>query len=187
MTNAEITTKLDRLVRWGYNSRKIDGKLLEGFQELITEVSGADDSREMFDTEKSLSEAAGTITVLQRALKMTGITPKGLERINQLDDDFLDWFDKHGFTINSELEFTAFLSLARGFDILCDTDLGNISYYGKLLQRAGGDTKGKFRPYLEFMRQLCPHLAKWFDQLEAGYKIDEIALNDELYQLHLNN
>lgn len=187
MTITEITTELDRLVRWGYNSRKIDGKMLEGFQKVIGELSSVDNSQTIGDTEKSLSEAAGTITGLQRALKMTGITPKGLERINQLDDDFLDWFARHGFTIGSDLEFRALLALARSYDILCDTDLGNIAYYGKLLQWASGDTQGKYKPYLQFMRQLCPHLAKWFDQLEAGFNIDEISLNNELYQFHLKN
>lgn len=187
MTIAEITTNLDRCIRWGYSSRKIDGKLLEGFQSVLQSLTEIEPEAEIAQMQSSLSRAAGMITGMERALRFAGITPRGMARIDEIDDSFLDWFARHGFTIQSDADFLAFLAMARTPGILCETDMGNIAYYAKLLGWAGDDRDGKYRPYLQFMRQLCPHLTRYFDDIENGREIDENEANNELYEYHLNN
>ena len=181
----EIVAKLDRLVRWGYNARRIDGKLLEGFQEVIRDLSAADPAP--VAVTETLSRFTGEINSLSRALSLSGITPKGMEAIAAVDDDFIVLFEKRGFALNTELRFIAFLSMARWQNLFCENDMGNIAYYMKLWGWACRGDMEKFRPYLQFMRDLCPHLGRYFDRIENLQPVDMEEANNEMYQYHLNN
>lgn len=181
----EIVAKLDRLVRWGYNARRIDGKLLEGFQEVIRDLDAI--SEQPVAGSGAMSQYTSQIESLSKALSLTDITAKGREEIAAVDDNFIAWFERNGFAVNTELRFIAFLAMARWQNLLCENDLGNIAYYRKLWGWARRGDMEKFRPYLQFMRDLCPHLSVYFGRIENMQEVDEEGVNSEMYEYHLNN
>lgn len=181
----DVVVKLDKLVQWGYKARRIDGKLLEGFQEVIRELSAAEQPAD--NGHEMLSQFTGRIGSLTRVIGLTGFTAKGIAQIEALDDDFLAWFERCGFNIQCELDFHAFVSIARWKELLCDIDLRNVAFYRRLFGWAATGNPDRYLPYLQFMRSLCPHLNRYFDQVETGRDLDDVVMNSELYSYHLQN
>lgn len=187
MTLNQTVYQLNRLVKWGYDRRRINGKLLEGFQDAIKSLAAMEEPGGSEATAEDFNRLTGELIRLRQASAIAGFTPKAVARLHQMDDDFLDWFAVHGFTIGSEIEFIAFLAVSRWYNTLCETDLRNIAYYGKLLSITDSGNIDKMRPYLAFMRDMCPHLSRYFDQVESGQEIDEMEANNQLYKHHLWN
>ncbi len=184
----EVIIELDRLVSWGYSRGKIGGKILEGFQKSIKALSEMEDPANFDVTrDRELSLLVSENQQLRTFARFTGLTPKALAYLKETNDEFLEWFDAQGFTIHTDLQFEAFMSLRREIDMKCEIDLANIACYEKLLSLATVNNMDKMRPYIAFMRDLCPHLTKWFDQVYCGETIDEWKANNELYSYNLNN
>jgi len=176
--------KLDSLIRWAHSNGKMGGKLLTGFQDAMRELVQLSEE-EKPEPVNIASQVAHELTTLRFAASITGLTRKALAKIATLDDNFLEWYARRGNKISTNEEFEGMLAMKRHFDLLVEIDLENIRYYKKLLDMTTGTNIDKMKPYLLFLRDLCPHLTKWFDQVDCGETVDEWKANNELYTYHL--
>lgn len=176
--------ELDRLVTWGFSNGKINGKLLTGFQGVIKILLEIDDQGKVTPDEIS-SRVASELTSLRFISKATGITPKAVQMISELDADFIEWYEVHGTTIHTNLDFQVMLSIKHTFDKKVNIDLENIKFYSKLKKIDTERGDDKMQPYLKFFYELCPHLQPWLELIDKGETIDEMQANNELYKYHL--
>jgi len=176
--------ELDRLVAWGFSNGKINGKLLTGFQGVIKGLLEIDDQVKVAPDEIS-SRVAAELTSLRFISKATGLTPKAVQKISELDTDFLEWYTANGQTISSNLDFQVMIAIKRSFDNKVSIDLANIRYYARLKKMDTERGDDKMKPWLKFFYELCPHLHTWFKLIDKGEPVNEMQANNELYKYHL--
>ena len=193
-------TDLDIVIRWGINSKRISGKMLEKFQGVLrslAELHEAGDISQSSDSE--VSRVTEKLTRLWQLGRLTGLTAKAIAEIENTDDDFLRWYESTGLTINSNLDFEVFLHHRRRFTRLCETDLNNIRWYAQIsqivinwkanhLSQASKESHELFlHNQLQFLHELYPHLTPWFILIDQGQEVDEEDANNKLYLYHLKN
>lgn len=189
----QTISNLNRLVVWGYNQNRINGKLLTGFQDVVKQLVEIEEQerigRDLSEQPELISaKVVSELTTLRFIATNTGLTPKAIQKITELDDDFLDWYARNGQPIHSDLDFMAMLSVKRGIDACVEIDIRNIRYYQSLMQKVTPDNATKMKPYLLFLRDMCPHLSHAFAQVDNGsIEMDWDRLNETLYQYHLNS
>jgi hypothetical protein len=163
MTLNQTISEIDRMVKWGNSQGKITGKLLKGFQDVLVSLVDISEKEETdkLEHEILLNKEKEKSDILRLICRKCGLTEKAIVDIMAMDQDFIEGYQ---YTIQSDNEFLAMRQSYRLKNKLSEVDDGTLRQYTQLLVLAsdGRDVKH----YIEFYRQIAPHLTSRFDQIE---------------------
>lgn len=173
--------ELDRLIEWGARKRIISGGLLIGFQKVLKQIAEAYtqlDSK-LIKSELDVQELIGKLDKTRRICRLSGMSEKTIEKLLEIQDDFIYHYP---YTVQSDTDFRILLQQNRMVYLKSDLDMSTLKIYEKIWKM--GESK---HSYLQFYRDMSPHLLPFFDLIEKGATTNYENARIFLIQHHILN
>ncbi|HAX95624.1 MAG TPA: hypothetical protein DCY35_03760 [Prolixibacteraceae bacterium] len=154
--------ELDRLIEWGAKKGIIKGSFLAGFQKVLKQIAeqytGMD--TRILEAELQVQKIVAKSDKIRAICRLSGMQEKTIEKLLEVDYDLLT---NYSYTVQDDTDFRILMEKSRMVYLKSDLDINTIRLYEKVWKM--GPSK---HSYLQFYRDLSPHLLPYFDLIEQG-------------------
>ena len=173
--------ELDRLIEWGAKKGIITGSFLASFQKALRKLAEDYTSMDtrLLEAELNVQKIVAKSDKIRSICRLSGMTEKTIEKLLALDDEFIT---SYPYTVQSDTDFRLLLQQSRMVYLKSDLDISTLKIYEKIWKM--GEQK---HAYLQFYREMSPHLLPFFDLIERGATTDIDKAKIFLIQHHTQN